>query len=255
MASTPAKEEVLVSLLAPLFQKEAFRVDRTRPLTFICGGNNSNEKKALRYQFLEWVIKPPIQIVPVFAERTFVHQLVERNLQKFEQFLASTADCVLIFVESPGSFAETGLFAALEETIGRTFIVNTREEAHKNSFLNTGPIKLIRKKSDFDAVFELAEKSVTSSEAEGIVERILSTCTKYEKALVFQPPDKKFADLNIRLQLGCVHLTVSIMRAVSAELLTSILRIYFKEVDSERIGMLLSLLTGVHLLYIADELD
>jgi hypothetical protein len=254
MASTPAKEEVLASLLAPLFQKEAFRVDRTRPLTFICGGNISNGSKPLRYQFLEWVIKPPIQIVPVLAERTFAHQLVERNLQKFEEFLASTADCVLIFVESPGSFAETGLFASFKETIGRTFIVNTREEARKNSFLNTGPIKLIRKKSDFDTVFELAEKSVTSSDAEGIVERILSTCTKYENALVFHPPDKKFADLNIRLQLGCLHVAVSIMLAVSPELLTSVLRSYFKEVDGERIGMLLSLLTGINLLERSDEL-
>src|SRR5260370_39710333 len=101
MASTPAKEEVLASLLAPLFKKEAFRVDRTRPLSFICGGNNSNGAKALRYQLLEWVIKPPIKILPVLAERTFVHPLVDRNLEKFEQFLASTTDCVLIFRESP----------------------------------------------------------------------------------------------------------------------------------------------------------
>jgi hypothetical protein len=36
--------------------------------------------------------------------------LVERNLQKFEEFLASAAECILVFVESPGSFAETGLF-------------------------------------------------------------------------------------------------------------------------------------------------
>jgi hypothetical protein len=254
MAPKPAKEEVLASLLAPLFQREAFRVDRTRPLTFICGGNISNTSQTLRYQFLEWVTKPPTQIVPILAERTFAHQMVERNLQKFEEFLAATADCVLIFVESPGSFAETGLFAALEETIGRTFIVNTREKAQKNSFLNIGPIKLIRRKSDFDTVFELAGESVSLSDAEGIVERILSTCTKYENAIVFHPPDKKFADLNIRLQLGCVYVTVSIMLAASQELLTTVLRSYFKEVDRDRIGMLLSLLTGIKLLQRSDEL-
>jgi hypothetical protein len=256
MALTPAKakEEVLALLLAPVFQPEAFRVDRSRPFAFICGGNNNNGCSALRYQFLDWVTKPPILIVPVLAERTFAHQLVERNLQKFEQFLASTADCVLIFVESPGSFAETGLFAALNQTIKKTFIVNTREQARKNSFLNTGPIKLIRRKSNFDTVFELADKCVTPTDAQGIVERILSTCTKYEKALVFHPPEKKFTSLNIRLQLGCVHLTVSLMRAVSADLVTSVLREYFKEVDREVVEMLLSLLTGINLIRRTDEL-
>lgn len=254
MAPTPAKQDVLASLLAPVFQKEGFRVHRHRPLTFVCGGNNDNGERALRHQFLDWVKNPPIAIVPVLAERTFAHQLVERNLQKFEEFLASTADCVLIFVESPGSFAETGLFAAFETTIGKTFIVNTKERARSNSFLNTGPIKLIRKGSAFDTVFELAEKSVTSSEAAEIVKRILSTCTKFKNALVFHPPAKQFGGLNIRLQMGCAYLVVSLMRAVSAELLTRVLRKHFREVEEERIGMLLSLLTGVDLLSREDEL-
>ena len=41
-------------------------------------------------------------ILPVLSEKAFPHQLVERNLQLFETFLAATADCVLIFVDSPG---------------------------------------------------------------------------------------------------------------------------------------------------------
>jgi len=254
MAQAPAKAEQLASLLTSAFQKEAFRVDRSRPLTFVCGGNNSKGRTALRHQFLDKVNKPPLSVIPVLAEETFAHQLVERNLQKFEEFLAHTADCVLIFVESPGSFAETGLFAALKRTRGKTFIVNTRKEAASNSFLNTGPIKLIRKHSDFDTVFELQEECVSDLDAKSIVERIISTCPKYGNALVFHPPEKRFTNLDIRLQLGCVHLTVSLMRAVSADLVTSVLRQYFREVDSEVIGMLLSLLKGIGLLGRADEL-
>jgi hypothetical protein len=253
MPPTQAKEDRLAALLEPAFGKAAFRVNRKRPLSFICGGTSSNGVRALRHQFLDRVTVPPIRIVPVLAERTFAHQLVERNLQKFEEFLASTADCVLVFVESPGSFAETGLFAALPQVVEKTFIVNTRNEAQENSFLNTGPIKLIRKASQFDSVFELAEKTVSASDADGIVERILSTCTKYDNALVFHP-EKKFSDLKLLLQLGCVHLIVTLVRAASSDLVTYVLRNYFRAVDREIVERLLSLLTGINLLKRTDEL-
>lgn len=217
------------------------------------GGNDRNGERALRYQFLDCVTAGALRIVPVLAENTFVHQLVEQNLMKFGQFLADTADCVLIFVESPGSFAETGLFAALDRVIEKTFVVNTREKAAQISFLNTGPIKLIRKKSLFDSIFELTEKGVTPTEAEGIIGRIISTCPKYQNALVFHP-EKKFSDLQMRLQLGCVYVSVTLAYAASSDLVTAILRRHFKDVDPEIIERLLSILTGIKLLERSDEL-
>src|SRR5579863_4643458 len=114
-------EQNLAGYLKPAFNREAFRVDRRRPFIFVCGGNDRNGISALRQQFLTHLRGPAPTIFPVLAEKAFPHQLVERNLQEFETFLASTADCILIFVESPGSFAETGLFAALKEIRKKTF--------------------------------------------------------------------------------------------------------------------------------------
>jgi hypothetical protein len=253
MAPTPANVDELADRLRPTFNNEAFRVDRRRPLTFICGGKISNGSSGLRHQFLKHVSSPPLRIVPVLAEKTFAHQLVERNLKTFEEFLASAAECVLIFVESPGSFAETGLFSALKDVVPKTFVVNTREDARKDSFLNTGPIKLIRRKSQFDTVFELPERCVTGSDADGIVERILATCTKYENALVFQR-ESKFTDLKLLLQLGCIQLIVTLIGAGSTDLVTGVLRKYFKAVERDTVERLLSLLTGISLLGRSDEL-
>jgi hypothetical protein len=250
MSPTSADQVNLADLLSPAFAKEAFRVDRSKPFTFVCGGN---EPDALRHQFLRLVTTPPLQIVPVLAERTFAHQLLERNLQRFEEFLASAAQCVLIFVESPGSFAETGLFAALNTVVKKTLVINTREDARKNSFLNHGPIKLIRKESDFDDNLDLADKVVTQADATRIVDFILATCPKYEKALVFHPK-AKFTDLELRLQLGCVHLAVTLMSAGSAELVTSVLQAHFRAADANVVERLLSLLTGIDLLARSDEL-
>jgi hypothetical protein len=253
MVPEPAKEENLAGFLSPAFGKAAFSVDRSKPLTFVCGGNNRNGNIALRHQFLEQINKLPPQIIPVLAEQAFPHQLIERNLQKFEEFLASAADCILIFVESPGSFAETGLFAGLKTIVPRTFIINTQKEAVEDSFLNNGPIKLIRKFSRFDKIMDLPAKVVTDADADKIVKGILSTYPKYRNALVFHP-EKKFVDLDLRLRLACVHLTVTLMRAGSALLVTSVLRRYFTRVDAEMVERFLSLLTSIKLLERADEI-
>ena len=246
----PAQEENLAGILSPAFGKAAFRVDRSRPLTFICGGNNDD---ALRHQFLERVTGPPRRILPVLAERAYPHQLIERNLQSFEEFLANTADCVLIFVESPGSFAETGLFAGTDEVIKKTFVINTREESGKKSFLNLGPIKLIRKASQYDAVVDIANNVVTAVDANLIVEGILSTYPQYQTARVFHPLIK-FTDHELRLRLACVHMAVTLMWAGSASLVTSVLRKHFRAVNEEEVERFLALLTSIGLLQRMDEI-
>ncbi len=245
----------LASILSPAFRKESFRVDRKRPFTFICGGDNNDGTLALRHQFLDHLHQRTLEILPVLAEKAFPHQLVERNLQRFEEFLASAADCVLIFVESPGSFAETGLFAALPKVIKKTFVVNTRgDPSRETSFLTLGPIKLIRKRSWFDEVFYLDHDEVTSKDAREIVETILKTLPRYEKALVFHPKPK-FTDLDLRLQLASVQMIVSLLRAATAERVTSVLRgLRFHAVDVDSIEMLLSLLMSINALKRQDDL-
>lgn len=239
--------------MAPAFVAAAFRIDRSKPLTFVCGGNNHNGTPALRYQFLSWVSSPPRRIVPVLAERAFPHQLIERNLQTFETFLAETADCVLIFVESPGSFAETGLFAGLTNLRAKTLVVNTRHEAAENSFLNHGPIKLIRRKSRFDTVVDLDEREVTREDAQRIVDAILDTYPGYENALVFHP-EKKFGDLELRLQLACVYVAVTLMYGASASLVATVLQARFSAVGQETVDRYLSVLTSIDLLQRSDEI-
>lgn len=248
-----AESERLAGILSPAFGRAAFRVDRKKPLTFVCGGNNHNGISALRHQFLRWASTPPSRIVPVLAERAFPHQLIQRNIQTFETTLAATADCVLIFVESPGSFAETGMFAALKAVAKKTLVVNTRREATGRSFLNDGPIKLIRKKSRFDTAVDLGRRKVTRKDAQKIVEVILNTYPKYKKALVFDP-QVKFKDLDPRLQLACVYVAVTLMYAGAASLVAAVLRVHFRAVEQEAVDQYLSVLTSIGLLQRSDEI-
>jgi hypothetical protein len=126
----------------------------------------------MRRQFLKHMGKSTPSILPVLAEDAFPHQLIERDLKYFEGFLALAADCVVIFVESVGSYAETGLFSAFDRrVVNKTLIVNTRERSDKPSFLNLGPIRLISRRSMFQEAILLRRRTVSKVDARRIADR------------------------------------------------------------------------------------
>jgi hypothetical protein len=67
------------------------------------------------------------------------------DLAHFEANLAKWAHLVVIFPESPGSFAELGMFSVAPK-IGRKLLLmmDSRYEAHQ-SFINRGPIRAAKK--------------------------------------------------------------------------------------------------------------
>ena len=79
------------------------------------------------------------------------------NLAKFEEILANISDCIIIFPESAGSFAETGYFSKTNIK-NRTLIVNCSNEQGE-SFLNLGPIDLVSKASIFGQTVLLNSKN------------------------------------------------------------------------------------------------
>jgi hypothetical protein len=67
------------------------------------------------------------------------------NLAHFEASLAKWAHLVVIFPESPGSFAELGMFSVAPK-IGRKLLLmmDSRYESHQ-SFINRGPVRAAEK--------------------------------------------------------------------------------------------------------------
>ena len=69
-------------------------------------------------------------------------------MKDFENYIAHISSCILIFLESPGTFAELGLFAARKPLARKTFLVkDTNFQGH--SFINLGPAHYIGEMSDF----------------------------------------------------------------------------------------------------------
>jgi hypothetical protein len=72
-------------------------------------------------------------------------QMQSVNLAHFEATLAKWAHLVVIFPESPGSFAELGMFS-IAPKIGRKLLLmmDNRYETHQ-SFINRGPVRAAEK--------------------------------------------------------------------------------------------------------------
>jgi hypothetical protein len=200
----------------------------------------------MRRQFLKHMGKSTPSILPVLAEDAFPHQLIERDLKYFEGFLALAADCVVIFVESVGSYAETGLFSAFDRrVVNKTLIVNTRERSDKPSFLNLGPIRLISRRSMFQEAILLRRRTVSKVDARRIADRIISVIPKSDP-IPFQFR-KDFDTLQLRHQLAVVYLVICLMGAGTLKQVLIILREYF-DVKEKAIARYLAILVGLRLL-------
>lgn len=125
----------------PVFQK------RDKPVLFLCGGPLSSRSKNMRRAFLEWSKGHLPQMVILLAEDAFRHTKLYDppetvNLSDFEELIGSIADCVLVFPESEGSFAELGFFSG-GKLRKKVLVANSVAYQTKESFVNLGPIKTI----------------------------------------------------------------------------------------------------------------
>jgi len=79
------------------------------------------------------------------------------DLLTFEEFLAEISDCIVLFVESPGSFCELGTFSYANKLFGDKLVVVVDERfKNKKSFIMTGPV-LKAKKDGAEVVFASLE--------------------------------------------------------------------------------------------------
>lgn len=144
--------------LKSYFSRGSLYFSSSSHLTFVCGcGSDTlpNGDPSLRSLYIAHSLAhPEFGIVCIRAETAtteLLRQLEERertNLAHFEKLIADTVNSVLIFPESPGSFAELGFFSAIE-TISKKTLVAIREEFQDNSFISLGPIHYISSVSSY----------------------------------------------------------------------------------------------------------
>jgi hypothetical protein len=132
----------LINRVAHVFRSADAYLTVDRHLLFLCSGSDGG---SLRKQFLTYAAGalPSFRVflaesaakdITDFGPPTFL------NLSQFEQFIADLSDCIVIFLESPGAFAELGLFSHVPSIRNKLLVINNIAYQATNSFINYGPI-------------------------------------------------------------------------------------------------------------------
>ncbi len=146
--SNDAGKQLLASLRQVFKEKRVYHRRKNRFIMFVCGGTLDGGELSLRKQFVVWAETNLPDFVCLLAEDALKDSFAQEgrqfvNLAKFESILADVADCVLIFPESPGSFAEAGFFSNSKVIRAKTLVINPLQLQTSESFLNLGPIDTI----------------------------------------------------------------------------------------------------------------
>jgi hypothetical protein len=146
--SNDAGKHLLASLRQVFKEKRVYHRRKNRFIMFVCGGRLDEGELSLRKQFVVWAETNLPDFVCLLAEEALKDSFGQEgrrfvNLAKFESILADVADCVLIFPESPGSFAEAGFFSNSKVIRKKTLVINPLQLQTSESFLNLGPIDTI----------------------------------------------------------------------------------------------------------------
>src|SRR5262249_47805835 len=132
---------------------ESCRVINTPQLIFLCGGptggQGSTRIRSARDYFYRYIhlheadlknrVRLAEEINDWFDEDTFA------DLLELEAYLADTSDLIVLFVESAGSIAELGAFAADASLRPRTLAVLNSSHDTNRTFITDGPVRRIKK--------------------------------------------------------------------------------------------------------------
>jgi hypothetical protein len=130
-----------------LVVKDYFRTNRI----FLCGGSVF-DKKTLRYRIQEYFNKRQRNLHQQRYEISYPEDVFDEilmsgkyDLLSLESLLAQSVDLLIIVVESAGSIAELGAFVNDKDLRKKILAINDLSLKKKRSFINQGPIKLLKK--------------------------------------------------------------------------------------------------------------
>jgi len=225
--SNPAGQQLLESL-RKIFQEKRIFHRKHKFIIFVCGGRLEDGQTSLRKQFIDWANEHLQEFICLLAEEALKDNFAGEgrrfvNLARFESIIGEIADCVLIFPESAGSFAETGFFAN-SKIRKKTLVVNLLDFQTVDSFLNLGPIDTINIDSFLRwTIYVNAQEPVDFAHiAERLTERV--KWPQQRERLPYQ----RFGQFNFKQKLLVVFEVIRLLRLADLKTLRHVLVVCFK---------------------------
>lgn len=222
--SNDAGQKLLASLRQVVEKKRVYHRRKNRFIMFVCGGSLHEGETSLRKQFVAWAETNLPDCVSLMAEDALKDSFAQEgsafvNLSKFETILAEVTDCILIFPESPGSFAEAGFFSN-SKVRNKTLVINPFLFQTSESFLNLGPIDTINSFS-----FLKPTVLLNASDFTPIRSRLQDRVKRPEQRE--RLPYLKFSDFNFKQKLLVVFEMLRLLHLASLKTLRFVLKACF----------------------------
>lgn len=238
--------------LKSYFSRGDLFFSRDAHICFVCGAGvdvfPETQEHSLRHMFIQHVGgTPDSNIICIRAEHAateLLRQIEERgrNISLFERTIANSVDSLLVFPESPGSFAELGYFSAHPD-IAKKMLVAVKVRHQANSFITLGPIHSISKISEYAPV-PMALGEDPRQQMRDIAERLLGESVRrrpYRRRYELEAW-KEYAG---RFQISIIDEIVDLAGALTEKDLLQIIQMIFGAYDVSEVRLLLSLLVAM----------
>lgn len=142
-------EDRRVELLSSISIEES-KVNLSHPIVFLCGGVvdvTASSDVSVRNMLLEHLsssnpaLFDKIKLAEYFKD--WLHDAIYDNLLTFEDDIANISSLIIIILESAGSIAELGIFAANPNLKGKLLVFIQESHFEQNSFIKLGPLRHI----------------------------------------------------------------------------------------------------------------
>lgn len=172
-----------LSIISKIVEEKIYVPEIQKKVTvFLCGADK-NDASTGRYMMANMLSKHP-RFEVHYPEDLFDDLLVGKNqhsLLSLENILAESVDVIVLFPESPGSFAELGAFANNPTLAQKLICLPQKKYKNKKSFINYGPNRLI-KESRTGKVIDINYNDFgTPDEAEKLYKRVNAEIAKIKK--------------------------------------------------------------------------
>jgi len=248
-ASTPLLQRVVDA-----FKTDKLFISRDRHIVFVCGGDPDGD--FARPRFLAYANTQIREIRPFLAEAAQKDYLTSgtpifSNIAIFEGLIAKIADCVVLFSESPGSFAELGYFAQAKGIKNKLLVVLDQQYQTPDSFLTIGPIDLINRASLFKPALYLSLSD--DAEFQHIKNRIIERLPVRNRQK-FQY--KRYPDLPLQEKMYAISTIVDVFRIIDFPGIEHVFKAIFGNRKINELKRLLSILVAVdQLRRVGDDLE
>ena len=180
--------------LAEKIKNDFFRpINTFKTSLFLCGADITQKNK-VRFKIAEefkhsWNAFRFDIIYPEDIFDELLYSSKRKDLLSLENLLAKSVDIIVIVPESPGSFTELGAFANNPILRKQIVCISDQKYKKKKSFINQGPIKLIKSVNKNGVVF------VDTNDIPNEMGKVLSAINKTKK--VKTPLHKEITLLNL----------------------------------------------------------